>query len=398
MQTAHCKRKPCADISNLGEYDNGKSCKYSAESMFPINENAIAGDNPATPVSFEVQNVHPALARDQFDAKTEHMSHDDLLAIIDPSREKDLIRMLQECGVVASQQQCVYCGGQMRIVKDKTSWFWICTKRVDGVKCNRGKFSVFDGSFLSNKKMSLRNVMFFVWHFVHHLSEQQCKQYMSIGESSNCAVVKWYKMCRNICGEWIEKNPPKLGGFGKIVEMDESYFAGAPKYGKGRRLGEGAWVGFDKWGFGLIERGSLDCRIELVDASRSRKTLLPIINRHCLPGSIFCSDSWKAYNALADHLDLEDVLYFPVNHSENYVNPNTGAHTQTVEGLWRHCKDFLPNFGMKPKDLGSYVRQFMWHRYAKQRKLDMFLFFLKCASEIYPPTISNLPTGAMSHI
>ena len=88
MQTAHCKRKPCADISNLGEYDNGKSCKYSAESMFPINENAIEGDNPATPVSFEVQNVHLGLARYQSDAKTEHMLYEDLLAIIDPSEKK----------------------------------------------------------------------------------------------------------------------------------------------------------------------------------------------------------------------------------------------------------------------------------------------------------------------
>ena len=146
----------------------------------------------------------------------------------------------------------------------------------------------------------------------------------------------------------------------------------------------------------MIERGSLDCRIELVNASRSRKTLIPIINQHCLPGTIFCSDSWKAYNSLAEHLDLEDVLHFPVNHSENYVNPKTGAHTQTVEGLWRHCKDFLPTFGMKPKDLGSYLGQFMWHRYAKQRNLDMFLFFLKCASEMNPPTISKLPSGGMS--
>ena len=76
---------------------------------------------------------------------------------------------------------------------------------------------------------------------------------MSIGQTSNCAVVKWYKICRNICAQWIERNPPKLGGFGKIVEMDESYFAGAPKYAKGRRLGEGTWEGFDKWGFGLID-------------------------------------------------------------------------------------------------------------------------------------------------
>ena len=86
--------------------------------MFPINVTTLAGEKAA-----EVQNVHPALARYQFDAKTDHTSHDDLLAIIDPNGELDLICMLQQCGVVAGQQQCVYCGGQMRNVKDKTGWF-----------------------------------------------------------------------------------------------------------------------------------------------------------------------------------------------------------------------------------------------------------------------------------
>ena len=97
---------------------------------------------------------------------------------------------------------------------------------------------------------------------------------------------------------------------------------------------------------------------------------------------------------LAEHLELEDVVHFPVNHTENYVDPITGAHTQTVEGLWRHCKEFLPRFGMKP-DLGSYLDHFIWHRYCKQRKLDMFKFFLRCAAELYSPTSKQLPHAVL---
>ena len=43
--------------------------------------------------------------------------------------------------------------------------------------------------------------------------------------------------------------------------MDESYFPGAPKYNRGRRLGT-LWEEDDKWTFGLTERDSLDCVLE----------------------------------------------------------------------------------------------------------------------------------------
>ena len=136
---------------------------------------------------------------------------------------------------------------------------------------------------------------------------------------------------RNICNSWIwdPQITPKLGGLGKIVEMEEWYFPGAPKFNPGGRLGT-TWEDNEKWTFGLAERGSLDCVLKQVPPPKTRRTLLPIINRHCLEGSLFCSDSWHAYHKLATHLDVENVLHYPVNHSENYVYPETGAHTQTI--------------------------------------------------------------------
>ena len=146
----------------------------------------------------------------------------------------------------------------------------------------------------------------------------------------------------------------------------------------------------------MTQRGSLDAIIEQVPSNRSRATLLPIVDRHCLDGTIFCSDGWKAYNKLRDHLQIEDCLHFSVNHSENFVDPETGAHTQTIEGLWRHCKAFLPSFGLKSRDLHTYLGAFLWHRYCKQRKLDMFVKFLKCAAEIRPPDKNELPNGTIA--
>ena len=123
--------------------------------------------------------------------------------------------------------------------------------------------------------------------------------------------------------DWDPKYQPKLGGFGIIVEMDESYFSGQPKFNRGRRLST-TWSDDEKWVFGLTPRNSLD---RILPSNRSRKSLLPVINKHCLEETWFCSDWWKAYNCLADHLELADILHYHVNHSKNYEDPDTGAHS-----------------------------------------------------------------------
>jgi hypothetical protein len=72
-----------------------------------------------------------------------------------------------------------------------------------------------------------------------------------------------------------------LGGFGKVVEIDESFLPGNPKYGKGHKndRGKAVWVEQDEevWVFGLIERGRPDPWLQRV-RTRGRKTLVKIIN------------------------------------------------------------------------------------------------------------------------
>ena len=55
-------------------------------------------------------------------------------------------------------------------------------------------------------------------------------------------------------------------------------------------------------------------------------------------------------------------------------------------------------FGLLPDALESYFGCFMWHKYCKQRNLDMFKHFLECAVESRPPTSKRLPKGVMDCI
>ena len=60
---------------------------------------------------------------------------------------------------------------------------------------------------------------------------------------------------------------------------------------------------------------------------RDARTLLPMIQQHVRPGTIFRSDEWQAYNRVQQ---LNPVAHQTVNHSITFVDPVTGVHIQNA--------------------------------------------------------------------
>ena len=58
------------------------------------------------------------------------------------------------------------------------------------------------------------------------------------------------------------------------------------------------------------------------------------------PGSVIYSDEWRAYFSLSS-LAGQNYTHHTVNHSQCFVDVNTGAHTQTVERMWGGCKAMM---------------------------------------------------------
>ena len=92
---------------------------------------------------------------------------------------------------------------------------------------------------------------------------------------------------------------------------------------------------------------------------RDAATLLPLIQAHVVPGTVIHSDEWRAYSRVSGLPN--DSAHETVNHSIEFVNSTTGAHTQHVESYWNRCKTKLKRMrGCRATELPSYMDEFMW--------------------------------------
>ena len=172
-----------------------------------------------------------------------------------------------------------------------------------------------------------------------------------------------------------------LEGLGKTVEIDESMFGNKRKYNRGR-VTEGQWV------FGRVERDTEQSLVFLVPDRQQETSVTRLVHEFIEPGTVIISDKFSPY------FNLNNVGYMllMVNHSENFIKPYTGAHRNTIEGLWSQVKRKLKAInGTTRAKLPGYIDKFNWstlHPEANQG--DRFNYMLSHIAEIIPPKYVHL--------
>ncbi|GFW79628.1 putative isxo2-like transposase domain protein [Trichonephila clavipes] len=86
-----------------------------------------------------------------------------------------------------------------------------------------------------------------------------------------------------------------------------------------------------------------------------------------------------------DYLSVEGYVHFKINHSLTFVDPETGAHTNSIEGTWSATKKGIHKAHVKGQ-FDSYLAEYMWWR-SNGHKLvdDNFHDFLASIAKVYPP-------------
>ena len=145
------------------------------------------------------------------------------------------------------------------------------------------------------------------------------------------------------------------------------------QYQRGRRARSSAWV------FGIISNEFTPARgyFQVIE-DRTRTTLTKIIQNVLLPGSELHIDDHPGYSNLRQYAP-HVVRHRIVVHSQNFVDPLTGAHTQEIESAWNTLKlKIKAKKGLPPHRLQSFLDEQMWfsHR-GKDQVFENILDILK---------------------
>lgn len=169
-------------------------------------------------------------------------------------------------------------------------------------------------------------------------------------------ITRYREILLSACVVLLMKQNRKIGGPNRVVEIDECLLH-RRKYQRGR-LKELGWV------LGGIERPRTPDEVPRLFlekcSDRKQETLEALITKWVLPGTVIVTDSFKSYN----HLDRLGYYHYNVNHSVNFVDPSSLAHTQRIEGLWHWVRAHaLPKCGVKLGDLDFYLSAYIYKRF-----------------------------------
>ena len=297
--------------------------------------------------------------------------------------QSSVINFCMEVGLLPKKRQCSYCKRDLKLVSEnrpnnKTPVVFRCFNR--GCRKYSHYISVKEDTLFDKSHLSFETILRFVFLYVAGISNyEQLKHECFDGESqhelSTATICDWLTYLREIQLEaLIRHSSGKIGGPNYTVEIDEAKF-GKRKYNRGRVV-EGQWV------VGGICRETGDIFVALCpDNKRDSSTLVAIINDHVNSQSTIITDCWKGY----DQLERDNWVHLTVNHSCNFVDPETGAHTQNNENTWWQLKRNLPStHAGAGGNLMLHFADYLWRRKFIDVDEHLCVTFIRHATELYP--------------
>ena len=228
--------------------------------------------------------------------------------------ETNSIKYLIDRDIIRQPTSCLKCCGISFSLHRKN---WRCC-----VKSCRKEVSIFDSTFFENMKLKVNDFMELAYYW---LVGVKTLNLITITGHSSQTITNYCHSLRKMVSDSLGFEDIVIGGENIVVEIDESKF-GKIKHNRGHSV-NGAWV------LGGVERTTERKMFLLEVPDRAAETLIRKIKTYVKPGSIIITDCFKSYATLHNF-----YTHLTVNHSIEYVDSVSGAHTNTIEGTWGAIK------------------------------------------------------------
>ncbi|XP_067633239.1 uncharacterized protein [Eurosta solidaginis] len=289
------------------------------------------------------------------------------------------IYFAEENGLILKSKACKIHKVNMPLVCKRNNSLGTFQCRKGSCRANSG-LSRAKVTWFEKSKISLPQIFYLMYAYARRwpTADTRLENFVEGTTLSSCTITDWFNYCREVVVTFQldqQKQKGKIGGPGKVVQIDESKF-GKRKYNKGRSV-EGHWV------LGMIEDGSDDLRLEVCPKNdRSADALIPLIKKHVVEGTTIRTYFWKAYDCLPKHW----YLHSKVNHSDPgnpFVAPDD-THTQRIESQWRVVKKYFykENYN-HPANFEDILVEFLWRRSVLWKHEDPFKKLMEAIEHIY---------------
>ena len=288
--------------------------------------------------------------------------------------KESTITFLQARHLIHSNVICTRCGQILKLSELSKNINVGYILRCPNKAC-RYQQSLISDTFFHRLHFPLQKYIAVFYYWASQTPIHIAAEHLQISANT---LVEHYNFLRDICSWKLIQEPIKLGGIDIVVQIDESVIVKA-KYNRGHALHRA-----QRWIFGIYDTNSKTSYICFVN-NRDVDTLQPIILSIVSPGSIIHSDCWATYNFI-DHLPHpQPYRHGTVNHSQTFLDPITGVHTNHVEALWSRCKKrFKQMNGTSDNMVPGYLDEYMWRERYGATSSESFDNILAHISQRYP--------------
>lgn len=267
------------------------------------------------------------------------------------------MNFLVQRGVFYDFSVCEHCGGRAGLQGKLAR----CTRNG----CRKST-SILKHSFFAKSRLPAHDCLLLGYLWITGVSYSTALEMTPHSTDTICA---YFSHFRQLVTSALDTEDTTIGGVNIVCQVDESKF-GRRKNNRGSHR-EGAWV------IGGIEQTEeRKFFVEVVDR-RDSETIVDVLGRHILPGSVVHTDCWRGYSGIVEAID---VSHETVNHSVGFIDHATGVHTNSIEGKWASLKRRITLRGRVRDKLGEYLFEQIWRH---KSKCDLWAAFLNALRVVH---------------